>query len=58
MDAPKICGGHLDIFKDMRRADAQKLAYKALFDGLFPPDHISITFDFENKVVLVLNKES
>ena len=58
MDAAKISGGHLDIFKDVRRAAAIKLAYKSLFNGITPPDHISVNFDFENKVVLFLNKTS
>lgn len=58
MDAPKICGRHLDIFKEVRRQEAQKLAFSSLFGGVTPPEHISLSFDFENKVVLILNKES
>lgn len=58
MDAAKISGGHLDMFKDVRRAEAVKLAYQTLFGGMKPPEHISVNFDFENKVVLLLNKTS
>ena len=46
------------MFKDVRRAEAVKLAYQTLFGGMKPPEHISVNFDFENKVVLLLNKTS
>ena len=34
MDAASISGGHLDIFKDVRRAEAVKMAYKSLFGNI------------------------
>lgn len=59
IDVTKIYQGHLDLFKDIRRADAQKLAMKAVLGpSLECPEHISLSFDFENKVVLLLNKTS
>ena len=51
-------GPHLDMFKDIRRADAQKMACNTLFPGVDIPEYISVNFDFENKVVIFLNKQS
>ena len=58
MDITTVYGGHLDLFKEVRRNETQKLAYKTLFGGIVPPDYISVNFDFENKVILMLNKKS
>ena len=49
-------GNHLDLFKEVRRGQANKLACEALYPGINVPEHISINFDFENKVVIFLNK--
>ena len=51
-------GGHLDIFKEMRRAESTRLATKTLFPGVDVPENIGVNFDFENKVVILLNKKT
>jgi hypothetical protein len=56
IEVTKIYQGHLDLFKDIRRSEAQKMALKAVMGDVETPEHLSISFDFENKVVLVLNK--
>jgi hypothetical protein len=58
MEITKIFSGHLDLFKEVKRNEAQKLAIKTIFKGMQPPDYISVNFDFENKVVIFLNKKS
>lgn len=58
MEITRIFSGHLDLFKEIKRKEAQKLAIKTLFDGKEPPEDISVNFDFENKVVIFLNKKS
>jgi len=58
MEMAEINGGHLDLFKEMRRAESTKLAIKTLFPGVEVPEHISVNFDFENKVVIFLNKKT
>lgn len=58
MEVTRIFSGHLDLYKDMQRREIQRLTYKTLFKGVDPPDYISLNFDFENKVVMILNKKS
>jgi hypothetical protein len=58
MEMPMLNGGHLDIFKEMRRAESTRLATKTLFPGVDVPEHIGVNFDFENKVVILLNKKT
>lgn len=58
MDMAAINGGHLDLNKEIRRAESTKLAIKTLFPGVEVPEHISVNFDFENKVVIFLNKKT
>jgi hypothetical protein len=58
MEITKIYSGHLDLFKEVKRKESQLLAIKTLFKGMFPPEYISVNFDFENKVVIFLNKKS
>ena len=58
IEVTKIFQGHLDLFKDIKRSEAQNTALQAVLGDVRPPDNISISFDFENKVVLILNKTS
>ena len=58
MNITRVYGGHLDLFKEVRRNDVQKMALRTIFEGIEIPDYISINFDFENKVVILLNKKS
>lgn len=57
MEINKICP-HLDIFKETRRNESQKMAAGSILKGAEIPEHISVNFDFENKVVIFLNKKS
>mmetsp|Transcript_13062 Transcript_13062/g.20283 ORF Transcript_13062/g.20283 Transcript_13062/m.20283 type:complete len:83 (+) Transcript_13062:139-387(+) len=34
------------------------MALQTIFKGVMPPEHISVSFDFQNKVVLFLNRQS
>ena len=58
MEITRIFSGHLDLFKEIKRKEASLLAIKTLFDNEHPPEDISVNFDFENKVVIFLNKKS
>lgn len=58
MEITKIYGGHLDIFKEVKRGEQQILVKNTLFKDVNIPDFIGVNFDFENKVVIFLNKKS
>lgn len=58
MEISKIFGGHLDIFKEVKRGEQSILVKNTLFKDVDIPDYIGVNFDFENKVVIFLNKKS
>lgn len=52
----KIYKKHLDLFQEVKPKQATKLAYQA-FD-LNLPGNMLLDFDFENRVVIMKNKNT
>jgi hypothetical protein len=58
MDISKLHSKHLDLFNEPKRNNISKQGVQKLLGNIEVPEHLSVNFDFENRVVILLNKRS